>query len=99
MPLKRLSFCDSSRLLTPYGCREFIFVSEADPGVRTVTLSRPARNSLQGYTQYLALAMVGTALIAMVTAVATSTDAVNDAIMAKGVSRSANQWRSIAAHP
>jgi len=38
MPLKMLSFWDNSRLLTPYGCPEFIFVSEAGPGVRTVTL-------------------------------------------------------------
>ena len=38
MPLKRLSFWDNSWLLTPYGCPEFIFVGEAGPGVRTVTL-------------------------------------------------------------
>ena len=37
MPLKRLSFWDNSRLLTPYDCPDFIFVSEAGPGVRTVT--------------------------------------------------------------
>ena len=37
MPLKRLRFWDNSRLLTPYGCPEFIFVSGAGLGVQTVT--------------------------------------------------------------
>ena len=37
MSLKRLRFWDNSRLLTPYGCPEFMFVSGAGPDVRTVT--------------------------------------------------------------
>ena len=38
MLLKRLRFWDNSRLLTTYGCPEFMFVSEGGTGVRTVTL-------------------------------------------------------------
>ena len=38
LPLKRLRFWYNNRLLAPYGCSEFIFVSGAGPGVRTVTL-------------------------------------------------------------
>ena len=42
LPFKRLRFWDNSRLLAPYGCSEFMFVSGAGPGVRTVT---PSLNS------------------------------------------------------
>ena len=40
LPLKSLRFLYNNQLLTPYGCPEFMFVSGARPGVRTITLAK-----------------------------------------------------------